>query len=133
MSRRLRKDGMSNRHLSVLFGKEVEVIDEIVEKPPKRRRKLEVDEEGLNKYDQFIQDNPQAEAEDLVEKFGISRTYAGLKLREYERKTQQVIAHGEVEVNGELVEHALVIQFPLVEQLEKALEEGDVLFSADGD
>ena len=133
MIRRLHKDGMSTRNLELLLGVDVEKIEEIIERPPKRSRKLKVDKEGLNKYDQFIQEYPQAVAEDLVEEFGISKTYASTKLRDYERKTQVEVAHGDVVVNGELVEHALVIQFPLVEQLEKALEEGDVLFSADGD
>ena len=127
--RRLHRDGMRKDHLSLLFGREVEVIDEIIENAPKSTRALKVDEEGLNKYDLFIQEKWPVEISDLVEEFQVSRGYASLKIREYEEKTQRMAAYGGVKVNGELLENVLVIQFPSAEQLEQALEEGNVRFS----
>lgn len=127
--RRLHQDGMRRDHLSLLFGREVEVIDEIIENAPKSTRALKVDEDGFNKYDQFIQENWPVEIGDLVEEFKVSRGYASLKIREYEEKSQRVAAYGGANVNGELLENVLVIQFPSGGQLEQAFEEGHVRFS----
>ena len=131
--KRLHKDEMSVKNLTLVFGESREDILEILESPIPKAREIpaerpQVDEPKKSKYARFIEENSPVTNEEIERHFGITYTYASKVNRDYDLEHQKVIASGTVEVNGEERENVLVIQMGCAGKIQEAIENNRVRF-----
>ena len=132
--KRLHKDEMSVKNLTLVFGESREDILEILDSPfYEDQRDLlaelaRADEPKKSKYARFIEKNAPVTNEEIERHFGITYTYASKLHRDYDYDHQKVIASGTVEVNGEERENVLVIQMGCAGKIQEAIENNRVRF-----